>query len=56
MTVDSNNPALVTEIPLKIKMRGGRKIMLTPDGARAVTQPAVRIDNTMIKLITGGRR
>ena len=56
MTVDSNNPALVTEIPLKIKMRGGRKIMLTPDGARAVTQPAARIDNTMIKLIARGYR
>ena len=56
MTVDSNNPALVTEIPLKIKIRGGRKIMLTPDGDRAVTQPAARIDNTMIKLIARGYR
>ena len=56
MTIDSNKPALVTEIPLKIRIRGGRKIMLTPDGARAVTQPAARIDNTMIKLIARGYR
>ncbi len=56
MTIDSNKPALVTDIPLKIKIRGGRKIMLTPDGTRAVTQPAARIDNTMIKLIARGYR
>ena len=47
---------LVTDIPLKIRQRGGRKIVIKPDGTRAVAQREATIDNSMVKLLARGFR
>ena len=56
MTIDSKKNRLGNRDTAEDQNSGRSKIMLTPDGARAVTQPAARIDNTMIKLIARGYR
>ena len=44
------------EVPFTIRKRGGRKQVITPDGASAWVSPRTRIDNTMIKAIARGFR
>ena len=48
--------AVTVEIPFTIRKRGGRKQIITPDGASAWVSPRARIDNTMIKAIARGFR
>jgi hypothetical protein len=47
---------VTVEVPFTIRKRGGRKQVITPDGASAWVSPRTRIDNTMIKAITRGFR
>ena len=47
---------VTVEIPFTIRKRGGRKQIITPDGASAWVTPRARIDNTMIKAIARGFR
>ena len=47
---------VTVEIPFTIRKRGGRKQIITPDGASAWVSPRARIDNTMIKAIARGFR
>jgi hypothetical protein len=43
---------ITIRIPMKIRKRGGRKLILTPDGAApAWSAPKPRVDNTMVKAI-----
>jgi hypothetical protein len=43
---------ITIRIPMKIRKRGGRKLILTPDGAApAWSAPRPRVDNTMVKAI-----
>ena len=44
------------EVPFTIRKRGGRKQVITPDGASAWTSSRARIDSTMIKAIARGFR
>ena len=44
------------EVPFTIRKRGGRKQVITPDGASAWVSPRARIDSTMIKAIARGFR
>ena len=44
------------EVPFTIRKRGGRKQVITPDGASASVSPRARIDSTMIKAIARGFR
>ena len=44
------------EVPFTIRKRGGRKQVITPDGASAWVSPRTRIDSTMIKAIARGFR
>lgn len=44
------------EVPFTIRKRGGRKQVITPDGASAWLSPRARIDSTMIKAIARGFR
>ena len=44
--------AVTVEIPFTIRKRGGRKQIITPDGASGWVFPRARIDNTMIKAIS----
>jgi hypothetical protein len=39
------------EIPMAFKKRGGRKVIVLPDGSHGHPMPAATIDNTMIKSI-----
>ena len=48
--------AVTVEIPFTIRKRGGRKQVITPDGASAWVSPRTRIDSTMIKAIARGFR
>jgi hypothetical protein len=42
--------SVTVRIPFKIRKRGGRKLVLAPDGASCMPQRA-RMDNTMVKAI-----
>lgn len=44
------------EVPFTIRKRGGRKQLITPDGASACVSPRARIDNTMVKAIARAYR
>lgn len=39
------------EIPMTFKKRGGRKVIVLPDGSHGHPIPAATIDNTMVKAI-----
>ena len=47
---------LTIEVPFTIRKRGGRKQVITPDGASAWVSPRARIDSAMIKAIARGFR
>ena len=47
---------VTVEVPFTIRKRGGRKQVITPDGASAWVSPRVRVDSTMIKAIARGFR
>ena len=47
---------VTVEIPFTIRKRGGRKQIITPDGASGWVSQRARIDNTMIKAIARGFR
>src|SRR5882757_9800286 len=42
---------ITVHIPFTIRKRGGRKLILAPDGTDAGVSPRHRIDNTMVKAI-----
>ncbi len=42
---------ITVHIPFTIRKRGGRKLILAPDGSDAGIVPRHRIDNTMVKAI-----
>ena len=39
------------EIPMTFKKRGGRRIIVLPDGSHGHPMPAATIDNAMVKAI-----
>lgn len=47
---------VTVEVPFTIRKRGGRKQVITPDGASVWVSPRTRIDSTMIKAIARGFR
>jgi hypothetical protein len=49
LTGDSE--VVTVRVPLWIRKRGGRKIVLAPDGTNAWALPGRRIDNAMVKAI-----
>ena len=51
-----NGATLTVDIPLRMRRRGGRKVMLAPDGTSAWTPPRVRVDNAMVKAIARAYR
>ena len=52
----SEPQTITVKVPLTIRRRGGRKQIITPDGASGWVSPRARIDNTMIKAIARGFR
>ena len=45
-----------TEIPMTFRLRGGKTVMVLPDGSRAVARREATIDNTMVKVLARGFR
>ena len=43
-------------VPLELSRRGGRKVILTPDGGSAWSPPQTRVGNSMIKAIARAHR
>jgi hypothetical protein len=42
---------LTVRIPMSFAHRGGRKLVVSPDGASGLATPQPRIDNTMVKAL-----
>jgi hypothetical protein len=55
MTLAESN-AEITDIPMSFRPRGGRTVIVLPDGSRGVVRREATIDNTMIKVIARGFR
>ena len=45
-----------THIPMAFRTRGGKTIIVLPDGSRGIAQREATIDSTMIKVIARGYR
>src|SRR5262249_49003501 len=54
--LSEHGETLVVDIPLRIRRRGGRKVMLTPDGTSAWAPPRARVDSAMVKAIARAYR
>ena len=48
--------ALIVTLPMTFKKRGGRKLVIAPNGADAWALPRARIDNTMVKALARAHR
>ena len=48
-TVSADDETITVHIPLTFKKRGGRKLVVTPDGASWAPRP--RVDNAMVKAL-----
>jgi hypothetical protein len=48
--------AEATHIPMKFRSRGGKTVIVLPDGSRGISRREATIDNTMIKVIARGFR
>ena len=48
-TVSADGETITVHIPLMFRKRGGRKLVVTPDGA--VWAPRPRVDNAMVKAL-----
>jgi hypothetical protein len=53
---ETHPTAPVTDIAMNFRIRGGRKVMILPDGSRAVMRREATIDNTMVKVLARGFR
>lgn len=49
VTVGTDGETITVHIPLTFKKRGGRKLVVTPDGAEWAPRP--RVDNAMVKAL-----
>lgn len=47
---------MTTDVPMTFRIRGGKTVMVLPDGARAIERKEATIDNTMVKVIARGFR
>ena len=48
-TVSADGETITVHIPMAFKKRGGRKLVVTPDGAERSPRP--RVDNAMVKAL-----
>jgi hypothetical protein len=48
-TVSADGETITVHIPLTLRKRGGRKLVVTPDGAAWAPRP--RVDNAMVKAL-----
>jgi hypothetical protein len=48
-TVSADGEMIIVHIPLTFRRRGGRKLVVTPDGVECAPRP--RVDNAMVKAL-----
>jgi hypothetical protein len=48
--------ALTTDVAMKFRIRGGKTVMVLPDGTRAIERKEAIVDSTMVKIIARGHR
>jgi hypothetical protein len=53
---NDTDAGLTTEIPMTFRRRGGKAVIVMPDGSRAIERREALIDNAMIKLLARGHR
>lgn len=51
-----NQQTLTVQVPFTIRKRGGRKLIIAPDGAATGAPARYRVDNTMVKALARGFR
>ena len=51
-----NEQTVTVTVPFAIRKRGGRKLVLTPDGTAVSPQPRPRVDSTLLKALARGFR
>jgi hypothetical protein len=49
--IDPDGSAVTVRVPLAIKNRGGRKVVVSPDGQRTWAPLQPRIDNTLLRAV-----
>ena len=52
----SDGETLTVQIPFGLRKRGGRKLMVVPEGATAWAPPRARVDNALVKAIARAHR
>lgn len=52
----SGEGTLTIHIPVQFKRRGGRKLILAPDGVAAPVAPRPRVDETMVAMLIKAHR
>ncbi len=51
-----NEQTMTVTVPFAIRKRGGRKLVITPDGVEAVPVPRARVDSALLKALARGFR
>ena len=51
MNIKSMTTPTVTRVPMTLKMRGGKTVMVLPDGSRVVARREARVDQALVKVI-----
>ncbi len=49
--LSSDGTTMTVRVPMKFQVRGGRKLVVTPDGSPSWAKPRKRIDNAMVKAL-----
>jgi len=52
----SDGTTMTVRVPMKFQVRGGRKLVVTPDGSPSWAKPRKRIDNAMVKALARAYR
>ena len=50
------NQTVTVTVPFAIRKRGGRTLVITPDGVTSAPAPRTRVDNTLLKALARGFR
>jgi len=49
--LNPDGTTMTVRVPMKFRVRGGRKLVVTPDGSPSWAEPRKRIDNVMVKAL-----
>jgi hypothetical protein len=49
--LNPDGTTMTVRVPMKFQVRGGRKLVVTPDGSPSWAEPRKRIDNVMVKAL-----